>query len=253
MVSTIMITRRDVKKFLLPLLLVHPFAQAGSCPNPVYLTLDTGNMSMAGQIAETLRDKNVRATFFLANNPTLSGKHALTASWSEYWRTRVEEGHAFGNHTWSHHFVRRDNEDGSLTAYSRGGSPVKMDKAAFCNELLQVEKAFHQLTGHRINKLWRAPGGRTTGNSIRWTADCGYPVHVGWSSAGYIRDDLPSDKYPNQALLDKASSSIRKGDIIIMHMGVWDRKEQAAVILPDLIDNLRARGFCFETLDGPRS
>ena len=32
---------------------------------------------------------------------------------------------------------------------------------------------------------------------------CGY-AHVGWSPAGFLGDELPSDKYPNQQLLDKA-------------------------------------------------
>jgi peptidoglycan/xylan/chitin deacetylase (PgdA/CDA1 family) len=34
---------------------------------PVYLTLDTGNMRDAQGIAEFLRERDIRATFFLAN------------------------------------------------------------------------------------------------------------------------------------------------------------------------------------------
>lgn len=242
-----------VKNIFLPMLLVNSVAYGESCLNPVYLTLDTGNMSTAEQIAKTLKQKNVHATFFLANNPTASGGNALTEYWSGYWQARVSEGHEFGNHTWSHYFARKDNDDGSLTAYSTGGSLIKLNKESFCAELSQVKSAFYELTRHQINNIWRAPAGRTTRNSVQWAADCGYPVHVGWSTAGYIRDDLPSEQYTNQKLLDKASSLIQKGDVILMHLGVWKRKDQAAVILPDLIDNLRARGFCFKTFSDPEA
>jgi len=225
-------------------------ADNSGCSNPVYLTFDTGNMKTAEEIANTLKQKNVRATFFLANNKTFKGTKALSPAWQKFWKTRVSEGHGFGNHTWSHYFVRQDINKSTLKAYGWNGKPVKLNERAFCAELKKVQSAFYKLTGYKLDKIWRAPAGRTTQNSIRWAAGCGYPIHVGWSKAGYIRDDISSERLSNRQLLKHASKHIKKGDIVLMHLGVWDRKEQAASILPALIDNLRKRRLCFMPLGG---
>jgi len=238
----------DVKGIFLSLLFFSTSAYSGGCPSPVYLTFDTGNMSTAKQIAQVLKKKNIRARFFLANNPTKSGASALSSSWKSYWQSRVNEGHTFGNHTWSHYFVRSDIGTISIKAYNRKGGLVKLNKKTYCAELAKVKRAFYKLTGYQVSGVWRAPAGRTTQNSIRWAAECGYPIHMGWSTAGYIRDDLPSEKYPNKVLLDKAATLIQEGDIVLMHLGTWQRKKQAASILVNLIDKLRSRGLCFESL-----
>ena len=106
----------------------------------------------------------------------------------------------------------------------------------------------HRATGRHPPGLWRAPGGRTTQQSIRWAADCGYPIHVGWDRAGYLGDDLPSEHYSNDALLERTLKSVRNGDILLMHLGVWSRKQPLAPILGPLIRGLRQRSFCFQTL-----
>jgi len=242
-----------VKGIFLSLLFFSTSANSGSCPSPVYLTFDTGNMSTAKHIAQVLKKKNVRARFFLANNQTKSGANALSSSWKSYWRSRVSEGHTFGNHTWSHYFVRSDMGTKTIKAYNRKGGLVKLNKKAYCTDLARVQTAFYKLTGHQIGGIWRAPAGRTTQNSIRWAAECGYPIHMGWSTAGYIRDDLSSEKYTNKMLLDKAANLIQKGDIVLMHLGTWKRKKQAAGILANLIDKLRSRGLCFESLSAQNS
>ena len=88
-------------------------AQAG-CSGTVYLTIDTGSMSQADSIAATLGKHQVKATFFLANEKTVRGDYSLDASWGEYWRARVKEGHAFGSHTWRHWYFQRDLNDGTI-------------------------------------------------------------------------------------------------------------------------------------------
>jgi hypothetical protein len=74
---------------------------------------------------------------------------------------------------------------------------------------------------------------------------CGY-AHVGWAPAGFLGDELPSDKYPNRRLLDKALRDIRPGDILLAHLGIWSRQDPwAPAVLEPLIEGLKARGFCF--------
>ena len=78
------------------------------CRGTLYLTLDTGTMSQAEAVAAILARHGVKATFFLANEATARGDHALDPSWAEYWRARAKEGHAFGSHTWRHRYLRAD-------------------------------------------------------------------------------------------------------------------------------------------------
>lgn len=242
--------RRGVKRLAVALLataLQIP-AHAQECKGSVYLSFDTGNMSQAELIARVLKEERVKATFFVANEKTARGDHALDPSWREYWRARVAEGHVFGNHTWSHFSLRRDLDPNSVLALGMDGKELRLDKAGFCADLEKVDKTFQQLTGERLSGLWRAPGGRVTQQSLRWAASCGYPLHAHWDDAGFIGDELPSDTHPNALLLKRALERIKPGDVLMMHLGIWSRKQPAAPILGELIQGLKARGLCFAPL-----
>jgi peptidoglycan/xylan/chitin deacetylase (PgdA/CDA1 family) len=77
---------------------------------------------------------------------------------------------------------------------------------------------------------------------------CGYR-HVGWAPAGFLGDELPSDKYPNDMLLKKALRDIRAGDVLVAHLGIWSRQDPwAPAVLEPLIAGLKQQGYCFRTL-----
>lgn len=242
--------RRVYSLLLAGLLPAAGFAQ--DCPTgTVYLTFDTGSMISAELIAQTLREENVKVTFFLANEKTFRGDYSLDPSWDSYWKQLAREGHRFGNHTWSHTYARRD-EGGKVIADNGRGERVVFDRAGYCNELARVDRAFTRATGQRLSGLWRAPGWRTTYQSMRFAASCGYPLYAGTDDAGYIRDDLPSEQVSNQQLLDRALKNLKGGDVITMHLGMQSRKEAAAPILKPLIRGLKEKGFCFAALAGPQ-
>jgi peptidoglycan/xylan/chitin deacetylase (PgdA/CDA1 family) len=223
-----------------------------ACKGQIYLTIDTGSMSHADHIARVLNEENIKATFFLANEFTVRKDHSLDPSWDSYWKARAEEGHAFGNHTWSHRWARRDSDDKVVVADSKG-NPDLLDQRAFCAEMKKVNNAFRRATGRNLDGIWRAPGGRTTQNSIRFAASCGYPVHVHWHDSGFLGDELASEQHPNQMLLERALKNIKAGDVLVMHLGIWSRKDPFAPMLQPLIQGLKARGLCFATLGaGPR-
>lgn len=232
--------------FLLAALPLH--TRAAECSGTVYLTFDTGTMAQAEAIARILKQEQVRATFFVANEKTVRGDHALDPAWGDYWQARAAEGHAFGSHTWRHLYLRRDLANGKTLAVTSGGAQHALDRKAFCAELQQTDTAFHALTGRRLSGLWRAPGGRTTQQTIRWAASCGYPLHVGWDDAGFLGDELSSDTYPNAKLLERALANIKPGTVTMMHLGVNSRREPLAPILTPLIHGLKARGYCFAPL-----
>jgi peptidoglycan/xylan/chitin deacetylase (PgdA/CDA1 family) len=76
-------------------------AQESHCKKTVYLTFDTGNMSVAQNVADILNRQKIQATFFLANEKTSRGDFSLDDSWKSYWQERVREGHHFGSHTFA--------------------------------------------------------------------------------------------------------------------------------------------------------
>ena len=220
-----------------------------ACRGTLYLTLDTGTMVPAERMAEALRTRGIKATFFIANEPTANGKTALDPAYGDFWRRLVADGHAFGSHTWRHWYLRGDT-GADRVRYVKwgGGERALLDRAGFCRELAQVDEGFAALTGHHLAALWRAPGGKTTPRALEWAPSCGFTRHVGWSEAGFLGDELPSDKYPNRVLLERALAHLRDGDVMMMHLGIRDRREPFADVFEPLLDGLLARGFCFKTL-----
>ncbi len=226
-----------------------------ACRGTVYLTLDTGNMSQAERIARILREQGVRATFFLANERTPRDDHALDPSWQPYWRARVAEGHAFGSHTFDHVYFRAMDAGDPSRVIARpqfgdaAGKTVRWNAAQVCDEIRRVDERFAAMTGRRLDPFWRAPGGKAPPAVMRAAQACGYR-HVFWAPAGFLGDELPSEPvHTNAVLLERALRTIRDGDILMAHLGIWSRKDPFAPMLEPLIAGLRERGFCFATLN----
>lgn len=229
---------------------------AARCERPVYLTIDTGHMGVAPLIAEVLQRQGVKATFFLANErtqavPPRSEGSTLDDQWAPWWRALAAQGHDFGSHTWDHLLWRADRPEGFTfkpTAGPLAGQSVRLSAAQYCAELARPAQRFEHMTGHTMRALFRAPGGRTSPALLAAAKACGWH-HVGWSEAGFLGDELPSDRYPNALLLRRALARIRAGDVLMMHLGIWSRQDAfAPAVLEPLIVGLKAKGLCFATL-----
>jgi peptidoglycan/xylan/chitin deacetylase (PgdA/CDA1 family) len=223
-----------------------------SCNKTVYLTFDTGNMSVAQTVADILKRQNIKATFFLANEKTFRGDYALEDSWKSFWQTLFKEGHHFGSHTYDHDYFVKDGPRNEVFIKPQfgpeAGKTMLMSEASVCKDIRKVDQRFVELTGESIQRIWRAPGGKTSPRLISMGNLCGYQ-HIGWAPAGFLGDELNSDKHPNAMLLEKASRGIQDGDIAMAHLGIWSRKDPwAPAVLESLIVNLKQRGFCFATL-----
>jgi peptidoglycan/xylan/chitin deacetylase (PgdA/CDA1 family) len=229
-----------------------PDAYSNQCSGTIYLTFDTGSQSQAEFIAQTLKKYDVKATFFMANEKTVNGDYSLDPGWAPYWKARVAEGHAFGTHTFDHVYVQRDLPDGRLEMKPQfgadAGKKISWTAQQYCVELKRVDQRFHELTGSRLDPLWRAPGGRLTQRLRAAGEACGY-AHVGWATAGFSGDELPSASAPNDMLLKRALNGLKDGDIFMAHLGIWSRKDPwAPAVLDPLIAGLKRKGFCFATL-----
>ncbi len=228
-----------------------PAGQPAGCGSAVYLTFDTGHMGVAGLVAEVLQRHAVKASFFLANERTLDGGGCLDEAWAPWWRARAAEGHAFGSHTWDHDVWLADTPDGLRLRPTQGplaGRARVLTPAQYAEELERPARRFHAMTGARMGSVFRAPGGRTSPALLAAAAAAGWR-HVGWSPAGFLGDELDSERFPNQRLLAQALRDIRAGDVLLAHLGIWSRKDPwAPAVLEPLITGLQRRGLCFATL-----
>jgi len=225
------------------------FAQP-ACRATAYLSFDTGNMSQAERMAETLKRHGVRASFFLADEKTVRGGSALSEAWAPYWRARASEGHAFGSHTLRHGRILGDAHGAVRYRPQFGaaaGRELALSPADFCAELRAVDSIFERQVGRALDALWRAPAGVTSPLALAAARDCGY-VHVAWSPAGFLGDELPTARASNDELLARALREIRDGDVLMAHLGIWSRSEVWAPTLEPLIAGLIERGFCFKPL-----
>lgn len=263
MVCSLQIVRRICKQAVAALWLASSFwavqqsaaapAKATSgCQGKVYLTFDTGSQSQAAFIASVLRRHHIRATFFLANEKTVNQDYSLDPTWATYWKSLVQDGHAFGTHTFDHVYVIRDLPDGRILVKpqfgAHAGQPQSWTAQQYCEELHRVDERFSALTGHRLDPLWRAPGGKLTPQLLKAGEACGYR-HVGWSPAGFSGDELSSEKFPNPVLLKKLLDHLSDGDIFMAHLGIWSRRQAwMPENLEPLITGLEQKNFCFATL-----
>lgn len=228
-------------------------AQSAPCDKPVYLTFDTGHMGVAPLVSEVLSRKQVQATFFLANEPTLSGGSSLDEVWAPWWRELSVKGHAFASHTFDHVYWSGDLGNGRFRMRATSGPDARRVKEwtanEYCAELARSNERFEIMTGQTMLPLFRAPGGRTSAALLQAAASCGY-AHAGWAPAGFLGDELSSEQYPNAVLLERALRNIRTGDILMAHLGIWSRQDPwAPVVLEPLIEGLQKKGFCFATLE----
>ena len=225
---------------------------AQTCQRTVFLTFDTGNMSVAQYVADTLNRHQVRATFYLANERTDRGDMSLDDSWKSFWVSLAKQGHAFGSHTMHHAYLQKDGNANTVILKPqfgpKAGKAYSADQLEVCHEIKLVDQRFYELTGNHLSKIWRAPGGKTSPRFIEMAQACGYR-HIAWSPSGFLGDELSSTLYPNDQLLKKALNEIQDGDITMAHLGIWSRKDPwAPGVLDALISGLKAKGFCFATI-----
>lgn len=181
----------------------------------IYLTMDCGYPSPnSDKNLDTLKEKNVKATFFIAY-PYAEGSHAQI-------QRMIDEGHILGNHTTNH--IR-------LTT----AKPATIQK-----EVKTLENYIYDNFNYRT-RYFRYPYGSFSQASQNELIEMGY-TSVGWSFA-YNDYSSPQPKHaPTLAML---VHNIHPGSIYLLHMN----SSTNTAILGDFIDAAREMGYEFETLD----
>ena len=180
----------------------------------VALTFDDGpDPADTPKLLDLLRDKGVKATFFVV------GKRADRHP--EIVRRASAEGHLIANHTWSHYSLFCFLTPGRLRAEIEGGS-----------------ESVRRICGFRPG-LFRSPVGLRHPLLAPYLRDAGLE-YVSWSIR--TRDTLTANSSVlARRILNKAAS----GDIILLHDHLPGGANAMLEVLPRVIDELRERGFEF--------
>lgn len=201
----------------------------------IALTFDDGPSSPhTGQILDILRQYGVRATFFVCGKDVEQHPEIV--------RRITAEGHALGNHTWSHPYL------------------YFLSRAKMAEEIDRTQKAIQEATG-QVAGLFRPPyGGRWFGlypllrkrkmRLIQWSVNgqdwklgaegIAASVCAGLSPGAVIllHDGRQAPGGYFQSLLGKDRPSINRGHPTAA-------RSETVEALPAILDHARATGFEF--------
>ena len=182
----------------------------------VALTFDDGpSEPFTAQVLDVLREERVKATFFVCG--------ATAERYPELVRRIRDEGHAIGNHTFSHPSLHL------------------MSRESIASEIDRTQDALERITGRRPT-LFRPPFG------VRW-----FPLWellrerrmtmVLWSAFG--RDG----RRDADGVVRETLSQVGPGAIILLHDGdeakanAHVRRSATVAALPEIIRSVRASGY----------
>ncbi|MCM1579068.1 MAG: polysaccharide deacetylase family protein [Ruminococcus sp.] len=178
----------------------------------IVLTFDQGyENGYTEKILDTLKEKNVKAVFFL------TGDYAKKCP--DLIRRMIDEGHIIGNHGMRH------------------ASLPKLSEEDMREEIMSLHEFVRETYGYEM-KYFRPPCGEYSEQALSAVKDCGYTTLL-WSFA-YCDWDVNSQ--PDKAeSLTRVTDAAHKGAVYLLH----SVSETNCAILPQAIDNIRAAGFEF--------
>ncbi|MDL2280483.1 polysaccharide deacetylase family protein [Selenomonadales bacterium OttesenSCG-928-I06] len=199
-----------------------PIVSHGSSNEKIIaLTFDDGPYSpYTEQILDVLKEKNVKATFFIVGHNAASNPEIV--------KRIVSEGHQIGNHTYNHIDL------------------LKTSNKEMIEELSSTNKILFEITGQEV-KIMRPPFGAKDANVVKTAQEKGLQV-ITWSVDGKDWLNRGVDITSNE-ILTKATS----GDIILLHDGdevkSENSREQTVIVTKIIVDELIKQGYELTTVD----
>ncbi|MBQ3567042.1 MAG: polysaccharide deacetylase family protein [Oscillospiraceae bacterium] len=176
----------------------------------IILTFDQGyENGFTAPILDVLKEKNVRAIFFL------TGDYAKKED--QLVRRMIDEGHILGNHGMTH------------------ASLPELTTDELSDEVMSLHEFVLEKYGYEMQYL-RPPCGEFSEDMLSQCQKLGYKTLM-WSFA-YV--DWQTDAQPDKSqALEKITSSAHGGGIYLLH----SVSSTNAAVLGNAIDNLREQGF----------
>jgi peptidoglycan-N-acetylglucosamine deacetylase len=208
-----------------PIYAAPPLSGGDQSMRTVALTFDDGPDKFTSQILDILREKQVRATFFVVGQMVAQRPNLL--------REIVDSGHLVGNHTWSHRTPP---------------SSMGWKAATLTKEIARTGQEITKATG-QVPCLFRPPGGVIKGAG-KISRKAGLSMTI-WS---VDTRDWSGQSPGKPRFTDKVRKRARTGlsvdhPIVLMHDGGGYRGWTVAA-LPGIIDDYRAAGYQFVDMAG---
>jgi len=182
----------------------------------VALTFDDGPWpAQTEQVLDILAEYDVKASFFMVGY--------LVERYPAIARRVVEEGHLVGNHTQNHVVLTRQSAE-VVRAQISGGSQT-------LQRVTGVAPAWFRPPGGGMNTSVLREAERMEMDLVMWDVD-----PQDWRRPGV------------EPMLADTLAAIRPGSVVLLHDGGGDRSQTIAA-LPRLIEELKAQGYLFVTLD----
>ena len=199
--------------------LLAPALVRSADPREVMLTFDDGpSVPYTGQILDLLRANGIKATFFLC------GRNA--ERYPDLVRRIRDEGHAIGNHTWSHEYLYLKNRE------------------MIAREIDRTQDILEKIAGVRP-QLFRPPFG-VRGFPLNGILEERGMKMMLWSARGH------DGALDSAGISAKTIAQLEPGAIVLLHDGfeaheLVDRSATVAA-LPAIIAGARAAGYAFAPL-----
>jgi peptidoglycan/xylan/chitin deacetylase (PgdA/CDA1 family) len=198
----------------------------------VYLTFDDGPMKTTIPVLDILKEYDVKATFFV-NGLRASSDEANDLKLELYERI-VAEGHALGNHTYSHDYKK-----------------IYESPEAYLEDFFELEDLIYELTGSYTG-IMRFPGGSNNSIGDRYTTtqivdamhDMGYAV-FDWNVMDYDTENPTLTQMRDYVINGVHNASKKDSPIIVLY---HDTHYGHQTTLPQVIEQLQSEGYVFKTL-----
>lgn len=195
-----------------------------------YLTFDDGPSNNTVKILDILKKYGIKGTFFVNGNSS--------AFATSIYKRIVNEGHALGNHSYTHNY----------------GS-IYQSVDSFEKDFNRLENLLKETTGV-TPKIMRYPGGSNNSVSKKYGGNnLMYDIVHHMGDKGYIHFDWNVDSRDATAVNPSKStiiSSVLNGSakkstaIVLFHDSVPKTNTSAA--LPEIIEGMKEQGYSFQIL-----
>lgn len=192
----------------------------------IFLTFDDGPSDRTPEVLEILRQKEVKATFFVTGSAGKKGQELI--------KQIVAEGHAIGVHTYTHEFRQ-----------------IYSSIPAFLDDFNKIYNLIYKTTDVKP-EIFRFPGGSNT----TFNKDIRSELLAEMKRRGFdyfdwnlsVGDAVSRTPTPTQKCINNVLNFSKNYDCGVVLMHDSQPKKTTVAALPAIIDGLRAQGFSFDKL-----
>lgn len=192
----------------------------------IFLTFDDGPSARTGEVLDILKQKNVKATFFVVGNTSVAGK--------DYMKRIVEEGHTIAPHTFTHNF-----------------KSIYSSVEAYLNDFNKIYTLIYETTGLKPTIFRFAGGSKNSFNKNNYREIIAEMTRRGFDYYDWnlsTGDAAKKSLTPAEKCLSNVLNYSAKYNNAVVLMHDAQPKTTTVQALPALIDGLRNQGFSFQKL-----